>query len=226
MRGALPVVHAVLAMAEGPAAVGSAGGADEATVAVPEALGPGAYGRAGGGADTKGHRIARPGKRPTQCGEKASERSLRRKERGHRRGKTARGRKSGHRKNTTERGVLTSGDRSGRDVSGHAKEVTLRGAPTSWGPERESPARKGERCDRMKSTPLWRRRGGTSQDTEREKARGTYRPVTAVRIVVKPGVVASMKSELLGCSRKWKCYRKKAIAWQLTTSDAVVKVGV
>jgi len=84
MRGALPVVHAVLAMAKGPAGVGSAGGADEATVAVSEALGPGVYGGAGGGADTKGHRIARPGKRPMQCGKKASKRSLRWKERGHR----------------------------------------------------------------------------------------------------------------------------------------------
>jgi len=49
MRGALLVVHAVLAMAEGPAGIGSAGGADEATIAVPKALGPRAYGRAGGG---------------------------------------------------------------------------------------------------------------------------------------------------------------------------------
>jgi len=76
-------MHAVLAMAEGPAGIGSAGGADEATVAVPEALGPRVYGGAGGGADTKGHHIARPGKRPTQCSEKVSERLLRWKEQGH-----------------------------------------------------------------------------------------------------------------------------------------------
>ena len=40
---------AAFAMAEGTASVGSAGGADEATVAVSEALGPRAYGKAGGG---------------------------------------------------------------------------------------------------------------------------------------------------------------------------------
>jgi len=42
-------VGAALAMAEGAAGVGSAGGADKATVAAPEALGPRAYDRAGGG---------------------------------------------------------------------------------------------------------------------------------------------------------------------------------
>ena len=36
-------------MAKGPAGVGSAGGADEATVAASEALGPRAYGEARGG---------------------------------------------------------------------------------------------------------------------------------------------------------------------------------
>ena len=40
---------AALAMAEGTASVRSAGRADKATVAAPEALGPRAYGRAGGG---------------------------------------------------------------------------------------------------------------------------------------------------------------------------------
>jgi len=41
-------VGAALAMAEGTAGVGSAGGADKATIAASEALGPSAYGRAGG----------------------------------------------------------------------------------------------------------------------------------------------------------------------------------
>jgi len=40
MRGALLVIHTALAMAESPASIGSAGGADKATVAAPEALGP------------------------------------------------------------------------------------------------------------------------------------------------------------------------------------------
>ena len=48
-EGALPVVGAALAMAEGTAGVRSASGADKATVAAPEALGPGAYDGAGGG---------------------------------------------------------------------------------------------------------------------------------------------------------------------------------
>jgi len=75
-------MHAALAMAESPAGVGSAGGADKATVAAPEALGPGAYGGAGGGeAGAKGHRIARPRMGPMHRGQRASERSLSRKER-------------------------------------------------------------------------------------------------------------------------------------------------
>ena len=45
----LLVMGAGLAMAEGPASVGSAGRADEATIAVSEALGPRAYGKARGG---------------------------------------------------------------------------------------------------------------------------------------------------------------------------------
>ena len=40
---------AALAMAEGTSGIGSAGGADKATAAAPEALGPGAYGGAGEG---------------------------------------------------------------------------------------------------------------------------------------------------------------------------------
>jgi len=43
-------VGITLAMAEGPAGVGSAGGADKATVAASKALGPRAYGEGGGGA--------------------------------------------------------------------------------------------------------------------------------------------------------------------------------
>jgi len=46
--GALPVVGAALSTAEDAAGVGSGGRADKATVAAPEALGPGAYGGAGG----------------------------------------------------------------------------------------------------------------------------------------------------------------------------------
>ena len=45
----LPVVGTALAMAKGTSGVGSAGGADKATIAVSEALGPRAYGRVGGG---------------------------------------------------------------------------------------------------------------------------------------------------------------------------------
>ena len=48
-RGVLLVVGAALAMAEGTAGVGSASGADTATIAAPEALGPGVYDGAGGG---------------------------------------------------------------------------------------------------------------------------------------------------------------------------------
>ena len=45
----MPIVGAAFAMAEGPASIGSAGGADKATVAVSEALGPRVYGKAGRG---------------------------------------------------------------------------------------------------------------------------------------------------------------------------------
>jgi len=74
----LPVVGAALAMAEGTAGVGSASGADKATVAAPEALGPGAYGGAGGACVNR-HRMVRPGIGPMHRGERASERSLIRK---------------------------------------------------------------------------------------------------------------------------------------------------
>ena len=47
--GALPVVGTAFAMAKGPAGIRSAGGADKATAAAPEALGPRGYGRARGG---------------------------------------------------------------------------------------------------------------------------------------------------------------------------------
>ena len=69
---------AALSMTKGAAGVGSAGGADKATVAAPEALGPGADGRAGR-AGAKGHRMARPGMGSTHCCERASEHSLSRK---------------------------------------------------------------------------------------------------------------------------------------------------
>jgi len=82
MRGALLVMHAALAMAESPAGIGSAGGANKATVAAPEALGPRAYGGAGGGeAGAKGHRIARPCMGPMHHSQRASERLLSQKER-------------------------------------------------------------------------------------------------------------------------------------------------
>ena len=49
MRGSASSLGAALAMAEGTAGVGSAGGADKATVAASDALGPRAYGKGGGG---------------------------------------------------------------------------------------------------------------------------------------------------------------------------------
>jgi len=67
-------VHAALSMAESPAGVGSAGGADKATAAAPEALGPGAYGGERGREVRKA--IARPGTGPTHGGERASERRV------------------------------------------------------------------------------------------------------------------------------------------------------
>ena len=75
----LPVVGTALAMAKGTAGVGSAGGADKATVAASEALGPWAYGRAGGRASVKCHRKARPGIGSTHCCKRASECLLSRK---------------------------------------------------------------------------------------------------------------------------------------------------
>ena len=50
---------AALAMAEGTAGVGSAGGADKATAAASEALGPRAYGEAGGACAGSMHRCER-----------------------------------------------------------------------------------------------------------------------------------------------------------------------
>ena len=194
-------------MTEGSAGVGSASRGDKATVAVPEALGPGVYDGAGGGAGAKGHRIARPGTGPMHRGERASERLLSQKERDIARGTDELGPTeggsprdpSGHGKNMTEWGVLTSGDRSGRDVSGLAKKVTSRGTSTSRNPEREGPARKGGRCDRVKGTHLWGLR--EEEDASGHAKKVSERYSRAVRVVVKPGTVASMKSGLLGCSR-------------------------
>ena len=75
----LPVVGAALAMAEGATGVGSAGGADKATVAASKVLGPWAYGRAGGRASAKCHCKARPGIGSTHCCERASKCPLSRK---------------------------------------------------------------------------------------------------------------------------------------------------
>ena len=97
-------MNAALAMAKGPAGVRSACGTDKATVAVPEALGPGAYGRAGGGADAKGHHIVRPCMGPRHCGERVGEHLLSWKERD-----IARGNEMGP---------------AERDLSGHGKYVT------------------------------------------------------------------------------------------------------
>ena len=86
-----------------------------------------------GGAGAKGHRIVRPGMGPTHHGERASERSLSQKERDIARSTGELGpeegggprNSSGHGKNTTEWGVLTCGDRSGRDASGKREESDL-----------------------------------------------------------------------------------------------------
>jgi len=48
MRGSASGLGAALAMAKGTAGVGSAGGADKATIAASEVLRPWAYGKAGG----------------------------------------------------------------------------------------------------------------------------------------------------------------------------------
>ena len=61
---------AAFAIAVGTSSVGSAGGADKASVAAPEALVPKAYG---------GHRMARPGMRSAYHHERSSEHSLSRK---------------------------------------------------------------------------------------------------------------------------------------------------
>jgi len=66
-------------MAEGTAGVRSAGGADKATIAAPEVLGPGVYGGAGG-AGAKDHRMARPGMGLMHRCKMANERSLSQKE--------------------------------------------------------------------------------------------------------------------------------------------------
>jgi len=81
-------------MAEGTAGVGSAGGADKATAAASEALGPRAYGEAGGACAGSMHRCERASER---------ERSLSRKECDLARGTDERRRDlSGHGNNATD----------------------------------------------------------------------------------------------------------------------------
>jgi hypothetical protein len=98
-----------LAMTEGTAGIRSAGGADKATIAVPEVLGPRVYGRAEEGAGAKGHCIARPGVGLMYCGKRVSEHSLSQKECDIMRG-------------TNELGSTEGG--SPRDLSGHGKNTT------------------------------------------------------------------------------------------------------
>src|SRR5580698_8158487 len=61
-----------------------------------------------------------------------------------------------------------TGDRIGRDKSGHGKNPTDRGALTNWRPHREGQVRTRKESDRPRRTHhLETASGGTSQDTER-----------------------------------------------------------
>ena len=148
-------MHAALAMAEGPAGVGSAGGADKATVAVPEALGPGAYGGAGGGGggrcEMPPHSEASHGAdAPRREGERELVESETRHCEGHQRdGPAERGTCQ-----DTER--MRPGDRYSpleTAEEGTRRDMGPRGTHMSWGPQT---VRTGKGCDRLKGTHLRR----------------------------------------------------------------------
>jgi cytidylate kinase len=61
-----------------------------------------------------------------------------------------------------------TGDRIGRDKSGHGENLTKRGALADWKPHREGQVRTRKESDRARRTHgLETALGGTSQDTER-----------------------------------------------------------
>ena len=113
---------------------------------------------------------------PTSCAEGGSPKDL-----------------SGHGKNTTKWG-LTSRNRSGEDSSGHAKKATLWGCPRAGAQRGRVGKGKGDGATAY-GTHLW---GAQKEDASghRNKASDTHE--LAVQVVVEPGVVAQMKSGLLG----------------------------
>ena len=63
-----------------------------------------------------------------------------------------------------------TGDRTGRDKSGHEKKLTERCALTLWRPHREGQVKTRKETDRaMRTHVLETTQGGTSQDTERHR---------------------------------------------------------
>ena len=62
-----------------------------------------------------------------------------------------------------------------KDTSRHGKIATSRGAPTSWGPQREGPVTKGKGSDGVKGTHLWRpQRENMRTSKPSDLTRGTH----------------------------------------------------
>ena len=70
-----------------------------------------------------------------------------------------------------------SGDRTGRDKSGHGKKRTERLALTNWRPHRKGQVRTRKETDRaMRTHALETAQEGTSQDTERNRPSDAHSP--------------------------------------------------
>jgi len=73
-------------------------------------------------------------------------------------------------RNQLSKGHSQTGDRIGRNKSGHREKQTEQGALTSWRPHWEGQVRTQKETDRERGThSLETRKGGASQDTERNQ---------------------------------------------------------
>jgi hypothetical protein len=80
-------------------------------------------------------------------------------------------------RNRLTEGHSLSGDSRGRDLLGHRKKPTDRGALTAWRQQREGLVRTRKEIDRARGTHfLETAEGGTCQDTERNRSSEGHSP--------------------------------------------------
>jgi len=168
-------------MAKGTSGIRSAGGADKATIAASEALGPMALGGAGG--VRKASHMARPNMGLTDC----CESPLSQKEC---EGRPRAGPAEGGYIRTWKGHDPMKGThlwrRRGNDASGHWKDATLQGVLKSWGPKREGAVGNGRSKTEQRALTSGGHRGGsTLQHRKKVTSQGV---LTHGKEVAKQGV--------------------------------------